>query len=155
MIILQGQEIAQSFGADDIFSDLTFQLAARERVGLVGPNGLGKTTLLLIIAGLQEPRAGTVQRAADLRLGYLRQEAVLTFAGLYLGLFVAPPDYQQGESYRIIFVHVPSAWMSMFVYVVMAACGAIVLIWRMKLADVVALKGVNRAGDRLTGLARQ
>jgi ATP-binding cassette subfamily F protein 3 len=50
-------------------------------VGLVGPNGIGKTTLLLIIAGLQEPRAGTVQRARNLRLGYLRQEAVLTFAG--------------------------------------------------------------------------
>jgi heme exporter protein C len=59
-------------------------------------------------------------------------------AGLYLGLVVAPPDYQQGESYRIIFVHVPSAWMSLFAYMVMAGAGAIVLIWRMKLADVVA-----------------
>ena len=59
-------------------------------------------------------------------------------AGLYLGLVVAPPDYQQGESYRIIFVHVPSAWMSLFAYMVMAVSGAIVLIWRMKLADVVA-----------------
>ncbi|MCP5155380.1 MAG: heme ABC transporter permease [Ectothiorhodospiraceae bacterium] len=59
-------------------------------------------------------------------------------AGLYGGLVLAPPDYQQGESYRIIFIHVPSAWMSLFVYMVMAACGAIVLIWRMKLAEVVA-----------------
>ena len=58
--------------------------------------------------------------------------------GLYLGLFVAPPDYQQGESYRIMFIHVPSAWMSMFVYMVMATAGAIGLIWRIKLADVVA-----------------
>ena len=64
--------------------------------------------------------------------------AVLLAVGLYLGLVVAPPDYQQGESYRIIFVHVPSAWMSLFAYVVMATCGAIVLIWRMKLADIVA-----------------
>ena len=64
--------------------------------------------------------------------------ALFLVSGLYLGLVVAPPDYQQGESYRIIFVHVPSAWMSMFVYVVMAVCGAITLIWRMKLADVVA-----------------
>jgi heme exporter protein C len=63
---------------------------------------------------------------------------LLVVTGLYLGLVVAPPDYQQGESYRIIFVHVPSAWMSLFVYTVMATCGAIVLIWRMKLADVVA-----------------
>jgi len=63
---------------------------------------------------------------------------ILLAAGLYFGLVAAPPDYQQGESYRIIFVHVPSAWMSLFAYVVMAACGAIVLVWRMKLADVVA-----------------
>lgn len=41
-------------------------------------------------------------------------------AGLYLGLFVAPTDFQQGEAYRIIFVHVPAAWMSMFLYVIMA-----------------------------------
>lgn len=64
--------------------------------------------------------------------------ALVIGAGLYLGLVVAPPDYQQGESYRIIFVHVPSAWMSLFAYMVMAGAGAIVLIWRMKLADVVA-----------------
>ena len=41
-------------------------------------------------------------------------------AGLYLGFFVAPTDFQQGDAYRIIFVHVPAAWMSMFLYVVMA-----------------------------------
>lgn len=63
---------------------------------------------------------------------------LLLAAGLYLGLFVAPPDYQQGESYRIMFVHVPSAWMSMFVYVVMAAAGAAGLAWRTKLAEVLA-----------------
>jgi len=43
--------------------------------------------------------------------------------GLYLGFFVAPTDAQQGESYRIIFIHVPAAWMSMFLYVVMAFLG--------------------------------
>jgi heme exporter protein C len=63
---------------------------------------------------------------------------LLMLAGLYTGFFVAPPDYQQGESYRIIFIHVPSAWMSMFVYMVMATAGAIGLIWRIKLADIVA-----------------
>jgi heme exporter protein C len=62
----------------------------------------------------------------------------LILVGLYLGLFVAPPDYQQGDSYRIMFIHVPSAWMSMFIYVVMASAGAIGLIWKIKLADVVA-----------------
>ncbi|MGX2038810.1 heme ABC transporter permease [Methylocaldum sp. MU1018] len=63
---------------------------------------------------------------------------ILLLAGLYLGLFVAPPDYQQGESYRIIFVHVPSAWMSLFIYVFMAVLSAIYLIWNIKLADVMA-----------------
>ena len=58
--------------------------------------------------------------------------------GLYLGLVVAPPDYQQGESYRIMFVHVPAAWMSMFIYMVIATASAIGLIWKIKLADVVA-----------------
>ena len=59
--------------------------------------------------------------------------------GLYLGLWVAPPDYEQGDSYRIIFIHVPAAWMSMFAYMVMAISSAVFLIWRLKIADVVAL----------------
>ncbi len=59
-------------------------------------------------------------------------------AGLYYGLFVAPPDYQQGQSYRIMFIHVPAAWMSMFIYMVMAIAGGIGLIWRIKLAEVIA-----------------
>lgn len=58
--------------------------------------------------------------------------------GLYLGLVVAPADYEQGDSYRIIFIHVPAAWMSMFVYMVMATSSAVFLIWRMKIADIVA-----------------
>lgn len=62
----------------------------------------------------------------------------LLVVGLYLGLFKAPPDYEQGESFRIIYVHVPSALLSMFVYVVMAVSSAVFLIWRLKLADVVA-----------------
>lgn len=62
---------------------------------------------------------------------------LLLIPGLVGGLVLAPPDYQQGESYRIIFIHVPAAWMSLFVYMVMATCGIIVLVWRMKLAEVV------------------
>ncbi|MDX1513665.1 MAG: heme ABC transporter permease [Gammaproteobacteria bacterium] len=65
--------------------------------------------------------------------------AGLIVAGLYGGLVLAPPDYQQGESYRIIFIHVPSAWMSLFVYVVMAGAAAVGLIWRMKIAEVVVI----------------
>jgi len=62
-----------------------------------------------------------------------------TIAGSYYGLYVAPADYQQGDSYRIIFVHVPAAWSSLFIYVIMATAGAIGLIWRMKMAFVVAI----------------
>jgi heme exporter protein C len=58
--------------------------------------------------------------------------------GSYLGLVVAPADYQQGESYRIIFVHVPAASMSLFAYMVMAIAGAVGLIWRMKMGEVIA-----------------
>ena len=67
----------------------------------------------------------------------LGSTAVLMFVGLYWGLVVAPTDYQQGESYRIIYVHVPSAWMSMFVYVVMAGAGFIAIVWRTKLSEIV------------------
>lgn len=63
---------------------------------------------------------------------------VLICAGLYGGLVLAPPDYEQGESYRIIYVHVPSAWMSMFIYMNIAAASAVVLIWKVKIADVIA-----------------
>jgi heme exporter protein C len=64
--------------------------------------------------------------------------ALTLAAGLYLGLFVAPPDYQQGETVRIMFVHVPAAWMSMFVYACMAGAGAVVLVWNVKLAEMFA-----------------
>ena len=64
---------------------------------------------------------------------------LLLFAyGLYDGLVLAPSDYQQGDSYRIIFIHVPAAWMSMFIYMVMAGAGAIGLVWKIKLADIMA-----------------
>ncbi len=63
---------------------------------------------------------------------------ILFAYGLYGALITSPPDYQQGESARIMYVHVPAAWMSMFVYMVLAVAGAIGLIWRIKLADVMA-----------------
>lgn len=63
---------------------------------------------------------------------------LLALAGLYGGLVLAPPDYQQGEAFRIIYIHVPAAWMSLFVYMAMAGASAVGLIWRIKLADVVA-----------------
>jgi ATP-binding cassette subfamily F protein 3 len=81
MPILTTTDLAHSFGADDIFEGIDLQVDRRDRVGLVGPNGSGKTTLLLDLAGLSQPTSGQVQRSDELSLGYLRQEAVLTFAG--------------------------------------------------------------------------
>jgi ATP-binding cassette subfamily F protein 3 len=81
MTILAVQNLGHAFGATELFHDISVTLGARDRVALVGPNGVGKTTLLLILAGLQDPSAGLVERSPDLTLGYLRQEAVLTFAG--------------------------------------------------------------------------
>jgi heme exporter protein C len=63
---------------------------------------------------------------------------VLTAAGLYISFFLAPTDFQQGEGYRIIFIHVPAAWMSMFIYVVMAFWSAIGLAWNTRLSFVMA-----------------
>ena len=73
-------------------------------------------------------------------------------AGLYYGLIVAPPDYQQGDSYRIMFIHVPAAWMSMFVYVVMAGAGLIGLVWHIKLAEMIAISSAT-IGASFTFLA--
>ena len=63
---------------------------------------------------------------------------LLIVVGLYGGLVLAPPDYLQGEGFRIVYVHAPSAWMSMFVYGTMAVAAAIGLVWRIKLAHAVA-----------------
>ncbi len=62
----------------------------------------------------------------------------LLAVGLAWGLVFSPPDYQQGETVRIMYIHVPAAVMSMVVYAVMAAAGFVYLVWRIKLADLVA-----------------
>ncbi len=64
--------------------------------------------------------------------------AVLAAVGLYIGFFVAPTDATQGESYRIIFIHVPAAWMSMFIYLVMAFWGAMALSFNTRLSGMMA-----------------
>jgi heme exporter protein C len=63
---------------------------------------------------------------------------VLAVAGLYIGFFIAPTDAQQGEGYRIIFVHVPASWMAMFIYCVMAFWAAVGLAFRARLAAMMA-----------------
>ena len=59
--------------------------------------------------------------------------------GFYGGLFIAPADYQQGESFRIMYVHVPCAWMGLFAYGFMAVNGFIALVWRIKLSEILAM----------------
>ncbi|MBT8070929.1 MAG: heme ABC transporter permease [Gammaproteobacteria bacterium] len=64
---------------------------------------------------------------------------LLTAIGLYLGLLVAPADYQQGESVRIMYLHVPAAWMSMMIYGLMAIWGFIALVWRIRIMEVLII----------------
>ena len=64
--------------------------------------------------------------------------AVLAAAGLWVGLVVAPTDFQQGDSYRIIFIHVPAAWMSMLIYVVMAFWAGLGLVLNTRLSSMMA-----------------
>jgi heme exporter protein C len=78
--------------------------------------------------------------------------SILLIVGSVWGLFYAPPDFKQGNSYRIIYIHVPVAVLSLSGYYIMAIAGAIHLIWRMKLADV-AMRCAARLGAGLTFLA--
>jgi heme exporter protein C len=72
--------------------------------------------------------------------------------GLYAGLFVAPPDYQQGDAYRIIYVHVPSAALSLSLYMLMAGAAVVALIWRIKLAECM-VTATAPVGAAFTALA--
>ncbi|MEQ8666906.1 MAG: heme ABC transporter permease [Rhodospirillales bacterium] len=72
-------------------------------------------------------------------LPWLAAGGLLSLAsGLYLALFSSPPDYQQGESVRIMYVHVPAAWMALFCYVAMAAAAGVALVFKHPLADLAA-----------------
>ena len=64
---------------------------------------------------------------------------VLTAVALYLAFFNVPPDYQQGETIRIMYIHVPSAWMSMMIYGLMAIMGIIALVWRIRMMEVLVI----------------
>ncbi|MBL4868480.1 MAG: heme ABC transporter permease, partial [Pseudomonadales bacterium] len=78
--------------------------------------------------------------------------ALCLLVGTVWGLGFAPADYQQGNSFRIIYIHVPAASLAMSVYVIMAVAGAIGLIWKMKMADMVA-KSAAPIGAAFTFLA--
>ena len=74
MSIVIADSVTQIFGAEEVLTNVSFSLAADSRVGLVGPNGGGKTTLLRILAGQLEPTSGEVRKPASVRVGYLPQE---------------------------------------------------------------------------------
>jgi heme exporter protein C len=77
---------------------------------------------------------------------------ILLGLGFYLALFVTPPDYQQGQTVKIMFVHVPAAWMGMFVYAVMAGASFTGLVFKHPLADMSA-KAAAPLGAAFTALA--
>ncbi len=81
MSLITANSLSKSFGAEDLFHDVSFSIAKGARFALVGPNGIGKTTLLRILMGLEEPSSGTVTRAKSLHVGYLPQEADFQLEG--------------------------------------------------------------------------
>src|SRR3989442_3767299 len=85
MSVLSVQAVAKRFGERLLFSDISFRLAHGDRVGLVGPNGVGKTTLLRIAAGLESADAGNVALARGTRIGFLEQEVPADAPGTLLG----------------------------------------------------------------------
>ena len=90
--------------------------------------------------------------AGVLSRSLLWPSVLLTLVGVYGGLVLAPPDYQQGDGFRIIYVHVPSAYLSTTIYGLMAIAAAIGLIWRIKLAHAVAASAAP-IGASFTALA--
>jgi ATP-binding cassette, subfamily F, member 3 len=81
MSLITANSLSKSFGAEDLFANVSFSVAKGARLALVGPNGIGKTTLLRILLGQEEPSSGTVTRARNIRVGYLPQEADFQLEG--------------------------------------------------------------------------
>ncbi|MFZ1795132.1 MAG: cytochrome c biogenesis protein CcsA, partial [Dokdonella sp.] len=82
----------------------------------------------------------TFHRVTGLLIPWLFAAALLIgLVGLYGGLVLAPADYQQSDAYRIIFIHVPCAWMGLFAYIFMAVNAFIALVWRIKISEILAM----------------
>ena len=81
MSLITAANLSRSFGADDIFEGISLSIPHGARIAIVGANGVGKTTLLRILVGLDYPNTGSVQHAKDLSIGYLPQEATLSTEG--------------------------------------------------------------------------
>jgi ATP-binding cassette subfamily F protein 3 len=81
MSLISVSALTKSYGHADIFANLSFGIAKGARLGIVGPNGIGKTTLLRILAGVDEASSGSVHRSRGVRVGYLSQEADFKMTG--------------------------------------------------------------------------
>jgi ATP-binding cassette subfamily F protein 3 len=90
MSLITANLLSKSFGAEDLFANVSFSVAKGARLALVGPNGIGKTTLLRILIGEEEPSSGTVTRAKNLRIGYLPQEADFELQGTLWDVCLEP-----------------------------------------------------------------
>ncbi len=80
MAILSTSNLGQAFGAFDVFTNVNVKIEPGAKIGLVGPNGVGKTSLLLLLCGIEQPASGSIEYKDGLRLGYLRQEAMAAFS---------------------------------------------------------------------------
>ena len=78
MIVLSAQNVAKSFGVNEVLRDVSFTLQQGDRMGLVGVNGCGKSTLMRIIAGLETPDRGEISMVRGTRVGYLAQQDMVT-----------------------------------------------------------------------------
>lgn len=90
MSLITVSSLSKSFGAEDLFSGVTFSVAKGARLAIVGPNGIGKTTLLRILIGTDEASSGTITRAKNLRIGYLSQEADFELQGVLWDVCLEP-----------------------------------------------------------------
>lgn len=116
-----------------------------------GPRATGggrPASLLFRFAGPQ----GFYPLAGRLAPWFFALATILTIAGLYIGFFVAPTDATQGEAYRVIFIHVPTAWMSMFLYLVMAFWAGVGLVFNTRLSSMMA-QAIAPTGAVMTFLA--
>ena len=90
MSLISVSSLSKSFGAEDLFSGVTFTVAKGARLAIVGPNGIGKTTLLRILVGQEEASSGSITRAKSLRVGYLSQEADFALEGVLWDVCLEP-----------------------------------------------------------------
>ncbi|HEY5731130.1 MAG TPA: ABC-F family ATP-binding cassette domain-containing protein [Anaerolineales bacterium] len=90
MSLITVSSLSKSFGAEDLFAGVTFSVAKGARLALVGPNGIGKTTLLRILVGEEDASSGQIVRAKNLRMGYLSQEADFELTGALWDVCLEP-----------------------------------------------------------------